>query len=81
MRWAIGDSPQCDAALRRIFGADLDEGRASSTAFLQGIGVKTDPSAYGVSHETNGRAWWSKALEGERGRNFIGGRRQGRVNN
>jgi alcohol dehydrogenase len=41
--------------------------------FLQGLGVKTDPLAYGVS-----AVEWSqlvdKALEGERGRNFIGRR-------
>jgi phosphonate metabolism-associated iron-containing alcohol dehydrogenase len=73
MRWAMGTSPQCDAALRRIFGADLDAGTERLTDFLQGLGVKTDPSAYGVSP-----AEWSrlvdKALEGERGRNFIGKR-------
>lgn len=71
MGWAIGNSAQCDAALRRIFGPDLNEGIRKLTAFLQGIGVKTDPSAYGVSQSE-----WSrlvdKALEGERGRNFIG---------
>ena len=71
MGWAIGNNPQCDAALRRIFGSDLNEGIRRLTAFLQSIGVKTDPSAYGVSQNE-----WSrlveKALEGERGRNFIG---------
>ena len=71
MGWAIGNNPQCDAALRRIFGSDLNEGIRRLAAFLQSIGVKTDPSAYGVSQNE-----WSrlveKALEGERGRNFIG---------
>ena len=73
MGWAIGNDPQCDAALRRIFGPDLNDGIHKLTAFLQGIGVKTDPFAYGVSQSE-----WSrlvdKALEGERGRNFIGKR-------
>jgi phosphonate metabolism-associated iron-containing alcohol dehydrogenase len=71
MGWAIGNSPECDAALRRIFGPDLNEGIRKLRVFLEGIGVKTDPAAYGVSP-----AEWTrlveKALEGERGRNFIG---------
>jgi phosphonate metabolism-associated iron-containing alcohol dehydrogenase len=71
MRWATGVDPHCDAALRRIFGCDLEAGAQQLTEFLQGLGVKTDPSAYGVSPVE-----WSqlvnKALEGERGRNFIG---------
>ena len=71
MRWATGADPHCDAALRRIFGRDLEAGARQLEEFLQGLGVKTDPSAYGVS-----AVEWSqlvdKALEGERGRNFIG---------
>ncbi|MEH2532029.1 phosphonate metabolism-associated iron-containing alcohol dehydrogenase [Bradyrhizobium sp. AZCC 1588] len=71
MGWAIGNSPDCDAALRRIFGPDLSEGVRKLRSFLEGIGVKTDPATYGVSP-----AEWTrlveKALEGERGRNFIG---------
>ena len=71
MGWAIGNHADCDAALRRIFGPDLHEGIRKLRAFLEGIGVKTDPAAYGVSP-----AEWTrlvdKALEGERGRNFIG---------
>jgi alcohol dehydrogenase len=71
MRWAMGIQPQCDAALRRIFGPDLDEGVRKLTDFLHSVGVKTDPSAYGLSPGD-----WSrlvdKALEGERGLNFIG---------
>ena len=71
MRWAMGADPQCDEALRRIFGPDLEAGAQRLTAFLQGLGVKTDPSAYGIS-----AIEWTrlvdKALKGERGRNFIG---------
>jgi phosphonate metabolism-associated iron-containing alcohol dehydrogenase len=71
MRWATGVQPQCDAALRRIFGADLEEGARKLTEFLHSVGVATEPSAYGLSSRE-----WSKlvdkALEGERGRNFIG---------
>lgn len=71
MRWATGVQPQCDAALRRVFGADLEQGAERLDAFLQGLGVRTDPAAYGVSP-----AEWDrlvdKAMQGERGRNFIG---------
>ena len=71
MGWAVGNSVECDATLRRIFGPDLNDGVRKLKAFLEGIGVKADPAAYGVSP-----AEWShlveKALQGERGKNFIG---------
>jgi len=71
MRWSIGHNAACDANLRRIFGADLDAGIARLTAFLEGLGVSTDPASYGV-----GKSEWPvlvmKASQGERGRNFIG---------
>jgi alcohol dehydrogenase len=71
MRWSIGADPACDANLARIFGPDLDAGVSRLRAFLEGLGVSTDPAAYGV----NPRGWRSlveKASNGERGRNFIG---------
>ncbi|WP_439498525.1 iron-containing alcohol dehydrogenase PsrA [Bosea sp. (in: a-proteobacteria)] len=71
MGWAMGAQSQCDAALRRIFGSDLHAGAERLTAFLQDLGVDTDPSAYGVSPGEWDRLV-EKALEGERGRNFIG---------
>lgn len=71
MGWAIGNSADCDAALRRIFGPDLNEGIRKLNAFLEGIGVKTDPAAYGVTPPEWTRLV-EKALEGERGKNFIG---------
>jgi alcohol dehydrogenase len=71
MRWSIGHNAACDANLRRIFGPDLDAGIAQLTAFLEGLGVSTDPASYGV-----GKSDWPalvvKASQGERGRNFIG---------
>ena len=71
MGWAMGKSADCDAALRRIFGPDLNEGPRKLRSFLESVGVKTDPAAYGVAP-----AEWTglveKALEGERGKNFIG---------
>lgn len=71
MRWAMGVKPQCDAALRRVFGPDLEAGAERLETFLQNLGVKTDPAAYGVSPVEWDRLV-DKALQGERGRNFIG---------
>jgi phosphonate metabolism-associated iron-containing alcohol dehydrogenase len=73
MRWAVGADEACDAALRRIFGADLERGIEQLARFLQGIGVSTAPADYGVS----AAAWETlvdNAMQGERGRNFIGRR-------
>jgi alcohol dehydrogenase len=71
MRWATGVQPQCDAALRRVFGPDLEAGAERLETFLKNLGVATAPSAYGVSAPEWERLV-GKALEGERGRNFIG---------
>lgn len=73
MRWATGAEPQCDTALRRVFGSDLEAGAERLDAFLRSLGVATDPAAYGVSAGEWNRLV-GKALEGERGRNFIGRR-------
>ena len=71
MRWAIGAQPACDEALRRIFGPDLEQGVKRLTRLLHAVGVGTEPSDHGV-----GRDEWDdlveRAMEGERGRNFIG---------
>jgi alcohol dehydrogenase len=71
MRSAIGVDAACDAALAAIFGADLAAGADRLAAFLEGLGVSTRAEAHGIEP-----AAWRKlvaeALEGERGRNFIG---------
>lgn len=71
MRWSLGHSADCDANLRRIFGDDLSAGARQLDAFLQGLGVSTDPASYGLS-SAGWRALVTKASQGERGRNFIG---------
>jgi alcohol dehydrogenase len=71
MRWSLGHSKACDAELRRIFGDDLAAGADRLTAFLEGLGVSTDPASYGLS-PSDWRALVVKASQGERGRNFIG---------
>jgi phosphonate metabolism-associated iron-containing alcohol dehydrogenase len=63
----------CRDALTEIFGPDLREGARRLEDMLQALGVSTDPASYGV-----GPKEWTTivrdALEGERGRNFIGSR-------
>jgi alcohol dehydrogenase len=71
MRWSLGHTACCDANLRRIFGDDLAAGAKRLAAFLEGLGVSTDPAAYGLS-AAEWRALVIKASQGERGRNFIG---------
>jgi alcohol dehydrogenase len=71
MRSVIGQNADCDAGLRRIFGDDLDQGVSKLENFLAELGVSTRATDYGVS-EVNWRAAIADALEGERGRNFIG---------
>lgn len=61
----------CGQALTEIFGPDLHAAASRLGAMLTALGVSTDPASYGVSAQE-----WSAivedALEGERGRNFIG---------
>lgn len=71
MRWSLGHSADCDANLNRIFGDDLAAGASRLAAFLEGLGVSTDPASYGLSAD-DWRALVVKASLGERGRNFIG---------
>ena len=59
------------AALRRVFGEDLNTAMSQLTALLLDLGVPTNPADHGV-----GQQEWSDivtdALEGERGKNFVG---------
>jgi len=73
MRGATGVSDDCDEALQRIFGADLERGAHQLEAFLQGLGIATDVASYGVAQGD-----WERlidaAFQGDRGRNYIGRR-------
>lgn len=73
MRSVIGRNAACDAALKRIFGEDLHRGADRLEAFLNGLGVSTVATDYGVTRE-NWIGAIDDALKGERGRNFIGSR-------
>jgi alcohol dehydrogenase len=73
MRSVIGRSADCDAALSRIFGSDLEASVDRLAATLTQLGVSTRATDYGLAHEE----WLNvidEALLGERGRNFIGTR-------
>jgi alcohol dehydrogenase len=73
MRGAIGASRECDAALQRIFGSDLERGARQLEGFIEQLGVSTRIEDHGLA-----RAEWARlidaAFEGERGRNYIGRR-------
>jgi phosphonate metabolism-associated iron-containing alcohol dehydrogenase len=61
----------CGQALAEIFGPDLYEGARHLESMLAGLGVSPDPASYGLSAQ-EWAALVADALEGERGRNFIG---------
>lgn len=65
----------CEASLRRIFDDDMEGASRKVSALLDSCGVSVKPSDHGVSDEE-----WAglvdNAFEGERGRNFIGGKVQ-----
>lgn len=73
MRSVIGKDADCDAALKRIFGRDLQKGAATLEQFLTDFGISTTATDYGVTQE-NWIGAINDALLGERGRNFIGSR-------
>ena len=71
MRLAIGRRADRDAVLAQVFDGDIVGAPDKLTAFLNGLGVATEFSAYGVT-EPEASAMIAGALDGPRGRNFIG---------
>ena len=67
----IGEDAECDQNLRRIFGDDLHSAAAELENFLNGLGVPTKASSYGVQSE-EWKELLTAAFADERGRNFIG---------
>lgn len=67
----IGQDMDCDGAMRRIFGENLDAGVAQLTDFLVHLGVSVSAEDHGVPREVF-RELIAAAYVGERGRNFIG---------
>jgi len=71
MRLAIGRRADRDAVLAQVFDGDIAGAPEKLTAFLNGLGVATEFAAYGVT-ELESTAMIAAALDGPRGRNFIG---------
>jgi alcohol dehydrogenase len=71
MRWSIGADAQCDVNLRRIFGPDLRAGADRLRMMIESLGVSTNPADYGLN-DAEWRSLVSRAMQGERGKNFIG---------
>ena len=68
---ARGRRADRDAVLAQIFDGDLAGAPARLRAFIESVGVSTDFNAYGVD-EADSRRMVAQALEGVRGKNFIG---------
>jgi len=68
---AVGRSPARDAVLARIFDCPLTQAERVLQDFLEGLGVSTRFESYGVAAGEPERMV-RDALEGVRGKNFIG---------
>jgi len=64
-------SPDRDRTLQRLFGPDLRAGALRLRGFLQELGVKTEFADYGVA-DAEAEAMIARAMDGARGKNFIG---------
>lgn len=70
---AWGHDAARDHTLRRVFGNDLDKAQTQLRNFLHSLDVKTEFADYGVT-PTEADAMIRFALQGARGKNFIGSR-------
>jgi hypothetical protein len=70
---AVGADPRRDAVLAAIFDGDLAGAPRKLREFLRRVGVKTEFADYGVPEEDS-RRMVAAALDGVRGKNFIGAR-------
>ena len=70
---ALGKDAGRDAVLAQVFDGDLAAAPHRLRAFLESVGVATEFAAYGVS-EADSLRMVEHALEGVRGKNFIGAR-------
>jgi len=71
---ALGADAGRDAVLGRVFDGALADAPLRLTAFLEGLGVSTRFDTYGVS-PAQADGMIAAALDGVRGKNFIGARR------
>jgi phosphonate metabolism-associated iron-containing alcohol dehydrogenase len=68
---ALGASADRDAVLARVFDVPLAKAPAALDEFLEGLGVSTRFESYGVGADESARMI-ANALDGVRGKNFIG---------
>ncbi|MGX5218458.1 MULTISPECIES: iron-containing alcohol dehydrogenase PsrA [Pseudomonas] len=68
---AWGKEAGRDQTLQRVFGPDLGQAQAQLRAFLHRLDVKTEFADYGVT-EGEARQMVFSAMQGARGKNFIG---------
>ena len=68
---ALGADAGRDAVLARVFDGALSDAPSRLAGFLESLGVSTRFDSYGVS-DTDAARMIAAALEGVRGRNFIG---------
>jgi alcohol dehydrogenase YqhD (iron-dependent ADH family) len=68
---AWGHDEARDRTLQRIFGNDLLKAQTQLREFLHSLGVKTEFADYGVT-EGEAQEMISFAMQGARGKNFIG---------
>jgi phosphonate metabolism-associated iron-containing alcohol dehydrogenase len=68
---AIGADPARDAVLAQVFDGDLEGAPRRLRDFLGRVGVKTEFADYGVA-EADSMRMVANALDGVRGKNFIG---------
>lgn len=70
---AWGHDQERDQTLQRLFGNDLAKAQGQLRDFLHSLGVRTEFADYGVAAE-DAQAIIQYALQGARGKNFIGAR-------
>jgi len=70
---AVGTDAGRDAVLAAIFGGDLAAAPRRLRGFLASVGVNTEFADYGVGEEDS-RRMVAHALDGVRGKNFVGNR-------
>ena len=73
MRSVGGVGGVCGEGLQQIFPGSTEAAAACLDGFLGQLGIATAPSAYGIA-SAEWQAIVADALDGERGRNFIGSR-------
>lgn len=67
----MGLDADYDATIAAIFDVPAEDAPGTLRAILRGLGVATDPTTYGI-YTAEWREIVTTAIDGPRGRNFIG---------